>query len=242
MSLAIKNIFAKIKVFTAPYFKDDKGILRPHRPKSCPYQVSGLKCLIKFNGFRKRKSGTQYPIAICRCKSHKRTFTIYPPGWTPFSRRQNVPLSPNGFNIIFSSSESDQWQNTSFGAAIDAANLKFWPQMTGDIPAWTKKSGVIPYGVAKTQRRHIAGILALFALSPTSNNLQAKVVAELNLDLSILASAAIRVRDGPGIENCGTEGAAVLRSFVLSNRQLHSGIKRLGNVQKFWGPHVEQNS
>ena len=58
---------------------------------------------------------------MASCRTHENSFTVYPPGWTPFSRRIVVLVSPAGFDVAPTGTDLDDWSDTVFGAAVDAA-------------------------------------------------------------------------------------------------------------------------
>jgi hypothetical protein len=238
MSLAYKLIYSQRPLVTSPYLKGKDATLRPLRPIRCSSEFAGEDCQIKFNGSRPRKCGIGHPLVLARCKVHKVTFTVYPPGWTPFSRRINADVSLAGFDIEGGVEGLESWTHTSFGAAVDAEASRIWPASSSGIKKWSLKHGIEPYGVAKTQRRHIAGINSLFALSTHNSEDQAKVVATLGVNLSVLAQESGRVRDGPEIVAEGSKGAAVLSALGKSSRRLLPGITRLGFDRGYWGPQV----
>lgn len=238
MSLYFKPIYSKRRFVVGAYIKGMDGILRPSRPERCTSDDANDQCLIKFNGFRPRKTGTGHPIALNRCSTHKKSFGIYPHGCAPYSRRKNVEVSPGGFDIEGNFPDLTSWTDTSFGAAVDASELRIWPETWSEATNWRRKYGSEPYGVAKTQRRHIYGINNLFALTPDKLESQAKVVAVLGVDLSLIVQASGRVRDGPKIVAEGCKGAAVLRALGKSSRRLLPGITQLGFDCEYWGPQV----
>ena len=54
----------------------------------CPYVKPGEPCSIVRHALRHRKTGPTHPLAILRCQVHDCAFTVYPPGFTPYARRQ----------------------------------------------------------------------------------------------------------------------------------------------------------
>jgi len=242
MSLTRKPIYAQRRVVTAEYLADHLGRLRPQRPSRCCIALPGDNCRIKWNGYRVRKCGVGYPLAMAYCRPHRDAFTVYPPGWTPFLRRIIVHVSPAGFDVAPSGAGLDDWSDTACGAAVDASKSELWPQSGSGVQAWRLKYKRDPYGVARTQRRHIAGINLLFAVSTSNLNEQAAVVAAIGVDLSAIVQAAGRVRDGPSLVAEGSKGADILRSLGRPSRRLLPGITRLGISREYWGPQADKNN
>jgi hypothetical protein len=95
-----------------------------------------------------------------------------------------------------------------------------------------------PYGVFKTQRRHIAGISRLFRLDDLSDDRARELVAaRLPLGISTLKGSATRVRDGP-VEGRwrreGVEGTTITEKLTPPQRWLRH-LLELGAVVNFWG-------
>lgn len=241
MSLAHKPVYSSRPFLTAPYLVDGAGILRPARPNRCPVGPNTYICKVSWHGWRHRKCGPGYPLAKARCRSHDCTFTVYPLGWSPFGRRRAVVVSHAGFDVEDYGAGLDAWTETVFGASSDAAAGCRWPNSAADVVAWRVRYEREPYGVARTQRRHIEGVSALFALAPKLEGRQAGVVAAIGVNLSDIAQAAGRVRDGPALVAEGKKGAAILRILGTPRRRLLPGINRLGVDREYWGPPFSTN-
>lgn len=238
MSLVRKIVYSSRRFLTAPYVVDRHGSLRPERPSRCLLAVGPGDCAVSWYGWRQRKCGPGFPLAKAHCSVHESVFTIYPPGWSPFGRRSVVAVSYAGFDIVGHEVGLGAWMSTAFGASSDAAASRVWPESRAGIVTWRTQYGRDPYGVARTQRRHIAGVNALFALTPEHAGEQAAVVAAIGVNLSDIVQASGRVRDGPLWEAEGKKGAAILSILGAPRRYLLSGINRLGTDRKYWGPPI----
>jgi hypothetical protein len=171
---------------------------------------------------------------MCLCKTHKCAFTVYPLDWFPYGRRCLVMLTPYGFE--HSGLGVDAWRETSFGASIEAALGVKWPKSAAEITAWRKTHLRDPYGVERTQKRHIAGVSSLFALPESFADQRPHVVAAIGNNLSDLTfTTSGRARDGPHWIEEGARGAAILRNLGTPRRSLLPGITRLGVDRGFWG-------
>lgn len=82
-------------------------------PDRCACGEDGHTCRIQRHELRERKEGPDHRLLVIRCVTHERYFTLYPPGWTPFSRRPVV---------------GDVEEETLFGPALRAAADDIWPR------------------------------------------------------------------------------------------------------------------
>lgn len=237
MSLANKPIYASRQVITAPYFVDQYDRLAPRRPSRCVNTDGRGSCLINFHRWRPRKCGLEHPLACFRCKYHGCSFTVYPLGWLPFGRRPIIPLTSSGFDIS-GLGVLEGWCETAFGAGVDAGQKRLWPLSAGGAREWEKTYGYSPYGVRRTQARHVAGALKLMALSVDLVDQRPKVAAVLGLDLSTIASCDARQRDGPPLVACGAKGAELLSAVGRPCQRLLSSFVRLGKDLQYWGSPI----
>ena len=142
----------------------------------CPLHVAAEKatpCRLTRNGFRWRENGPGFPLQILRCHSHKVYFTLYPPGYEPYSRVRLAPLDPAGHLVMApqpatmaeesGASESsercdDRWTSTRFLAVTDALDpaLGLWSPEKGE-------TGERP--CRRTQRRWTAFLLEILGLA-----------------------------------------------------------------------------
>lgn len=65
------------------------GVL-DHAVLNCPFGEPGEACWVSRHGVRARKTGPPHPIVVVYCNVHERFFSVYPPGFTPYARRQMV--------------------------------------------------------------------------------------------------------------------------------------------------------
>jgi len=160
----------------------------------------------------------------------------------PFGRRVVVDIAHSGHDVFVAEASDTGWTDTAFGASADAAAGAIWPLSHAGFGAWRDRHGRDPYGVARTQKRHIAGANALFALTPDFLADRATVVAALGIDLADIVVASGRVRDGPELVAEKKKGAAILSALGRPNRLLLSGIIRLGVDREYWGPPISTPS
>jgi hypothetical protein len=112
-------------------------------PNHAPCGVDGEPCVICRHSTRKRKHGPAFELVVVVCKTHKRYWTLYPPGFAPYLRRPLFALSG--------------WVHTLFAAAWAAAHgQSAWPRIQRQGP----RRG--PWW--NTQRRHIERAALLLGL------------------------------------------------------------------------------
>lgn len=226
--------------------------LRPKKPQHCISCVDfGRICRIRIKAWRQRKVGIEHPLMVFRCRDHGICFTAYPQGWTQYGRRPLVDVSPDGWDLDETGDDSDKssdgdtsnrdvvtWQGTAFGAALDAACGKKWPQTSCEALRFIEPK---PYGVFATQIRHIAGVVRLFRLDAESDDKARELVcARLPVSQRALVVSASRVRDGPTEgrwQREGREGWATTQKLRPPRRWLKH-LLALGAVLGFWGSPV----
>lgn len=86
-------------------------------PRHCPWGGDGTECRVGVQGHRERASGPGHVLVVARCHAHGQSFTLYPAGFTPYSR---VPVVGAGADAV-------RDDGTVFGAVVDAALGTLWP-------------------------------------------------------------------------------------------------------------------
>lgn len=235
MSLAVKPVYSGRAFSTAAYLAAPDGQLRPERPSRCPGPHDDSdRCVLRISKWRERKFGPGYALIIFRCFAHRRTFTIYPPDWTPYARRSFTALSPDGADGAHDGEVMDGWASTVFQAAVDGACGRMWPEQARFT---VDDRGLVPGGVFRTQCRHIHGALVLFAISPHSDSRdREKVAATLGLELTFLARALARARDDPWWKSAGRAVWEVLSILGAPGRRHLQKLVGLGRTRRYWGP------
>lgn len=56
----------------------------------CPWAGRDEACAVVQHDRRVRKTGPTHPLVVLRCLVHACSFTVYPPGFVPYGRRQLV--------------------------------------------------------------------------------------------------------------------------------------------------------
>ena len=110
----------------APYVAGADGRLEPASGvERCPWAVGGSSCELVHGDWRPRKTGPCFPIEVLRCGVHGRRFTVYPPGYRPYSRRALAPVDPRGELVLEGGGDVD-WSSTLFEACEEAASGQIW--------------------------------------------------------------------------------------------------------------------
>lgn len=238
MSLSLKPIAGKRPFVMVVYRADDLGVPRPIRPAQCPYAQDGAcQCRLRTLRWRSRVFGPGFLLCVLECLDHARSFTLYPFGWPPYARKPIAALDHAGRCVV---PERDEglWAETVFAAAIAAGSGELWPDTVTLGPSLPSDDAWAA-ACRKTQRRHVAGVMRLFALDACATSKEREHVAlTLALELTLLQSATGRIRDGPRLAVRGEEGATVLTQ-LLPTASTVVGLLRLGTARGFWGPALQ---
>lgn len=125
----------------APYYADATGRMMPDLPSECPYRhPDDDACHVRRHHWRERGTGPEHPLCVAVCRTHGRAFTLYPPGYVPYSRVPVVRLNPDG-----SLSDDSCLEGTVFQASLDASRGELW--------YW--EDPIVDASQRATQRRHI---------------------------------------------------------------------------------------
>ena len=119
-------------------------------PLRCPRCAKdGQPCNIRTHHSRKRKTGPGFPVTVARCKTHRKHFTLYPPGFGPYDRKPVIRCAPDGAAVPpeGSSKHLTEFEDTLFHAAVEAKKGCAW--------ARNSERGV-PTHWWTTQLRHLA--------------------------------------------------------------------------------------
>jgi hypothetical protein len=170
------------------------------------------------------------------CHTHRRSFTIYPPGYVPYGRRPLLLVDHTGGEVIPEDSQSPL-QDTLFNAALDASIEHLWPEevQLGPLP-----EGGVAEQSRRTQRRHVGGALRLLGLNIFATLGDREGVARhLKIGVTRLEAGAKKVRDGPSLIVQGMEAVRVLEQLLVI-RLMMTGLLTLGTNQGYWGPALLQ--
>lgn len=90
-----------------PYLPDLNGVLQPLLPTCGPCGGDGKACRLSIHVRRERTFGPALPLATLRCRTHRRLFTAYPPGWLPYKRLPLLHVDARGEVIEPPSPDTD---------------------------------------------------------------------------------------------------------------------------------------
>lgn len=217
-----QSVHSKGTFITAPYRLRGNNQFAPSRPDRCNAGCSDT-CYINTKCQRMRKCGPPFPLIQFFCKTHKVTFTVYPPGWTPYGRKAVVPLSEDGY-------PEDNWDKTYFAACLQMSQGVRWPE-----------GGLQALGVRRTQGRHINSFCKLFSLDAIDYDVQHQVALALNVDTLKIISLANGIREGPSLKNKAKGVRAILRSLTAETDESLQNIIQLGHKHGFWGSPLTKN-
>lgn len=129
------------------YSAVEGGQFVPAIPTQCTSwaESDGSACSIRIHSRRWRKTGPGYPLVVAECREHGVAFTLYPPGYVPYSRVAVAPVDAEGQLVrevedVGSGREGlddeDEgktagqlsWDTTIFRAARDAERRLAWPR------------------------------------------------------------------------------------------------------------------
>lgn len=122
----------------AAYLPDAQNLLTPGSVGACPLSrlIAGV-CRIVGKGWRERKTGPFSWLKVCRCRVHERSFTIYPFGMMPYSRRSLID-APNYLSAVSDATQGIRWpevtpaQGSTF--KTQKRHIMLWCQLIGVGP------------------------------------------------------------------------------------------------------------
>jgi len=174
-------------------------------------------CKLNVNHRRERSSGPCFPLTVLRCRPHKRSFTLYPPGHVPYGRIAIAPVAPDA-SPIRGKEQAERYGGTLFEASLDACERKPWHrEHDGSTERW--------WG---TQLRRLALAAQLLALAPGVASRRREEVAEIvGVDLLLLREQAEKMRHAQGYQQRGAAVRQVLDAMpqgsFLPERLLECG-------------------
>jgi hypothetical protein len=117
-----------------PYVVGPDGALGPKMPERCPGATGdGEKgCRLAVHHRRERKTGPRHSLVVATCRTHRGSFTRYPPGHRPYGRAPLVRVAPDGRELAGRDSSEGAFQGTPFEAAFDARQGRAWAREGGD--------------------------------------------------------------------------------------------------------------
>jgi hypothetical protein len=180
------------------------------------------------------------PLLVVRCKTHGRSFTVYPLGYAPYVRARLAPVVPDGSLVLDATgtevcpeagagTAAARFAGTYFGAALDAASGRSWPsgwqQPVDDGPAarWSSTQ-------ARRTRRasRLLGVAADVAAET-----RALVAEALGVEALLLHEQSRKLQAADGVIAASRAVVAVLSALPASGC-LVDRLAEAGHVVGLW--------
>lgn len=187
------------------YRVDGTGERTTELPRTAP---CGPGCCIRHHDVRERVTGPGHPLLVVRCVVHGLSYTVYPPGFTPFGRHRLVP-------------KQESWQATVFEAALDAAEGERWSDIGAEGGWWS------------TQWRHLVRLGVILGLSADEREGELAARA-LGVDLHVHVAGREAFGAG-GYRRRGQGVAAVLAAVRHAGGDALRRLLHAGWVTGMWG-------
>jgi len=177
----------------SPYFIDNEGKAVTELPDDCP-NCNSRSCTIVLHHLRERKTGPPFPLYVVCCKVHKIGFTLYPPGYYPYSRHTLAPVDSEGNQLTRSDDELDLFAGTLFAAATDAATGIPWPDESEENSLDSR---------FPTQLRHLQRAILLLGIAPeTDQHLREEIAQILGVQGQLLSDSTRKINLPAGGYQC----------------------------------------
>lgn len=205
-----------------PYHADGSKRLRPDIPKRCGLSTEG-ECVIWIKGQRSRIFGPEFRLTVVCCRTHRVSFTLYPPGFTPYGRKPMAVLSSAGFPQA-TDTERRPFEGTLFQAVLDGAAGDVWPKESLEGHLQSRFN---------TQLKHIDRCCLLLGLGRGSPPTFDEILAHSGVEGQILHELRGRVMAREGYRvRC--EAACQLLSLTTENQNHFIGTCTLGYLAGLW--------
>jgi hypothetical protein len=184
-------------------------------PDTCPLNsIDKPTCQIAKHHLRNRKTGPGFPLLVVTCHVHKKSFTLYPPGFAPYRRQPVIRQTLTGETPAAEKEnhpeeEAGIYEATVFQAAFDAKAGKAWARNS-------LKS--VPELWWSTQRRHLQLGARLVGVSQSLNERLRETIARA-LSVDHLRLRELLAKTAPGFRHLGLAICEVLKT-------IHSGATR----------------
>ncbi len=220
---------------TAPYAIVEGGAPVATVPERCPFAVgNGRPCNVTRHHGRVRKTGPCFSLAVARCGTHGRAFTLYPPGHRPYGRKVVAQATLQGELVLaplpggLPPPRRPAWEQTVFDAALDAARGTAWPR---EVPSGSQPAD----DYWNTQRRALVVGARLLGIHPdTSDRARERIAFALDVPHLRLRDAAQGFASAPGYRSRGAAVVSVLDQLA-PRRSLSDGLLNCGAIAGLWG-------
>lgn len=215
------------------YLPGAGGRLTPEPPDRCPRsleeQAAG-NCAVRIDHVRRRKTGPEFPLTVCRCRPHGIAFTLYPAGFAPYQRQPTLRVGPGGEAVLPDAASvtliSRDFDGSLFEAAFSAAAGEPWAR---DSDAF------VPERWWSTQLRRLSFASRLLGLA-------AEIGTEVRVSIAhVLDVPALRLQDlGGALTGYRTAGTAISSVLSALRRVPKRAFDLLtcAHLAGFWGEPV----
>jgi hypothetical protein len=219
---------ARRPFIVTPYRADKHGKLRPLLPKCCPKSNDdNVDCNLHGHDWRRRKTGPEFDLLIAKCSAHTGAFTLYPPGYVPYSREHVAPVDDDGQPLYQAKEASGKpqlaWEVTIFRPSLDAAVQQPWRR---------SNNGRTSPGWWSTQVQRVAQAAQILALTGSDSSALVGVLGISALDHRDSVAA---YREASGYQTRGSAVCAVLRKLSAVRGNLLDMILAAGFAAGRWG-------
>lgn len=193
-------------------------------PQECSCH-DGQPCKIVVDHLRERKTGPPFPLYVVRCAEHKIGFTLYPPGYYPYSRHTLTPVDSEGNRLTRSDDDISLFAGTLFEAATDAATSTPWPSES-------EENSLVPR--FPTQVRHLQRAVTLLGIAPDIEQYLREEIAQL---LRIPGQLLNDITSQINLPTCGYQCRGMAICNVLQHIPAETMLERLaeaGACVDFW--------
>lgn len=228
----------------APYEADACGVLVPSIPSEGPCRARDERaCRVVWHDWRERKTGPGFPLAVARCKTHGLSFTLYPPGFYPYGRERLAPVASDGSVLQrepgadadgedgVSPSVARDFDETVFGAALDAARGRRWLRNWEQPPAGTGPEGRRWYSTQVRRTLSVSQLLGVTAA--VDSTARAEIADLLAVETVVLHEQKVALELDDSLAARGRSVAAVLAALPASGC-LVDRLAEAGHIAGLW--------
>ena len=173
-------------------------------------------------------------MAVMECCTHDCAFSLYPPGHVPYGRAAVAPVAPDASPLLLPAEEEGAqqgamwalatWEQTRFGAALDAATGKLWPR---DGPSSHR-------AIQRTRVDELAALLGLDADLPAPTG--EAFARALDIPRLMLLDATTQYQQAGAFDAGAQVLVGLLNHPALRSRCVLERVLTCGALAGLWGP------
>lgn len=214
LALHATGVGARRPFVITPYSLGADGSWTAALPQQCAWSSSvGVMCRVRINHARARKTGPSIALVVARCLSHRRSFTLYPPGHVPYGRVAIAPVAADGSLLVGDNASDHAWGTTVFAAALDASGGEAWPRWHRD----EHPSASNPRRW-RTQRRWLSLAAAILGVAASAEPVRERIARLLDVALLTLTDAAKQFAGAASYRGRGCAVVSVLTELRIALR------------------------